>query len=190
MHDAASLQTLGTVTDALVAFLAAQTELSNQVPSLGLIHKIIASMDRESPVVQVCVLARLTPGVVSPRPQRARQQRGEFAIMTSGLWCYLLTADVCAVAVAAAVCGQDPGSAQGHCSGGAASRRSPQAALAAGLEMVSKIFEANHGPLVVQALECGLPQYLLGLLQEGLDGVENVSSTKALIVKALKAMAR
>ena len=44
-------------------------------------------------------------------------------------------------------------------------------------------------PLFHQALECGLPQYLLDLLNESLE-VENPSAAKALIVTALKAMAR
>lgn len=43
------------MTDALVAFLNAQSELCNQVPSLGLINKLVMAMARDHPHVQVCL---------------------------------------------------------------------------------------------------------------------------------------
>jgi DnaJ homolog subfamily C member 13 len=65
-----------------------------------------------------------------------------------------------------------------------------QGTLGAGCEMLSKMYEPCPAPLVAQAIEGKLPQFLLELLKSGLDNVENSAAVKAQLVKALKAMTR
>lgn len=151
--DGSSAKALQTVTDALVAFLNAQPELANQVPSLGLINKLIMAMDRDHPQVQASCLRVLNE---------------------------LASSQACVACLAGQPCVSQIKNAM---------KGTEKSALPAACELVSKMYEANHTFLVTQALEYGLPQFLLDLLNEGLE-VENPSSCKALIVKALKAMTR
>mmetsp|Transcript_15543 Transcript_15543/g.46103 ORF Transcript_15543/g.46103 Transcript_15543/m.46103 type:complete len:2307 (-) Transcript_15543:50-6970(-) len=63
-------------------------------------------------------------------------------------------------------------------------------ALASGMEMMAKLFEANAPPLVAQAVKAQLPQVMLDILKGQLDTIEGGSAAKAHCVKALKAMSR
>ncbi|XP_025080789.1 dnaJ homolog subfamily C member 13-like isoform X2 [Pomacea canaliculata] len=57
-------------------------------------------------------------------------------------------------------------------------------------ETLARMFEKGEEDLVGQALKSDLLPFLLRLLEGGLEAVENPASTKAQIVKALKAMQR
>ncbi|XP_019613643.1 PREDICTED: dnaJ homolog subfamily C member 13-like [Branchiostoma belcheri] len=57
-------------------------------------------------------------------------------------------------------------------------------------ETFFRMFEKDQTDLVKQAIEAELVQYLLRLLDGGLEQVENPAGTKAQIVKSLKAMTR
>ncbi|PNF36069.1 hypothetical protein B7P43_G12743 [Cryptotermes secundus] len=57
-------------------------------------------------------------------------------------------------------------------------------------EALNRLFSTNHDQLISQALEAGMVQYLLGLLEGRLEALENPAMTKAQIVKALKSMSR
>ncbi|XP_035660587.1 dnaJ homolog subfamily C member 13-like isoform X3 [Branchiostoma floridae] len=57
-------------------------------------------------------------------------------------------------------------------------------------ETFFRMFEKDQTDLVKQAIEADLVQYLLRLLDGGLEQVENPAGTKAQIVKSLKAMTR
>jgi DnaJ family protein C protein 13 len=60
-------------------------------------------------------------------------------------------------------------------------------------EALHQIFDKNQSPLVEQAVKAELVQYLLKLLDTDLRAaykIENAPSSKAQIVKALKAMSR
>jgi DnaJ family protein C protein 13 len=63
-------------------------------------------------------------------------------------------------------------------------------ALSSGMELVSKLFEANQAPLVAQAIKVEMPQKLLEILKSQLDTIEGGSAAKAHCVQALKAMGR
>lgn len=65
-----------------------------------------------------------------------------------------------------------------------------QSAMVSGCELCKKLFDENMPGLVAQALDAKFVQYLLDLLKDGLDRVENSSACKAHIVTALKAMAK
>ncbi|XP_041474110.1 dnaJ homolog subfamily C member 13-like isoform X1 [Lytechinus variegatus] len=56
-------------------------------------------------------------------------------------------------------------------------------------ELLHRMFQKNHPELVEQALSCGLIPYLLSLLEDNLNNIENAAATKAQIVKSLKSMA-
>ena len=57
-------------------------------------------------------------------------------------------------------------------------------------EVISKLLDRNIPELVSQALEVGMIHYLLALLENSLENVDNVSAVKAQIVKVLKAMSQ
>ena len=57
-------------------------------------------------------------------------------------------------------------------------------------EVMSKMLDRNIPELVSQALEVGMVHYLLALLENSLENVDNVSAVKAQIVKVLKAMSQ
>lgn len=57
-------------------------------------------------------------------------------------------------------------------------------------EALSKLFSTSQDQLVRQALEVDFIQFLLNLLEERLELIDNPSMTKAQIVNALKSMAR
>nr|CAD7257436.1 unnamed protein product [Timema shepardi] len=57
-------------------------------------------------------------------------------------------------------------------------------------ETLNRLFSANQDQLIKQALEADMVPYLLGLLEGRLETLENPATTKAQIVKALKAMSR
>ncbi|CAG2054418.1 unnamed protein product [Timema podura] len=57
-------------------------------------------------------------------------------------------------------------------------------------EALNRLFSANQDQLIKQALEADMVPYLLGLLEGRLETLENPATTKAQIVKALKAMSR
>uniref|UniRef100_A0A1I8HXS4 J domain-containing protein n=1 Tax=Macrostomum lignano TaxID=282301 RepID=A0A1I8HXS4_9PLAT len=60
--------------------------------------------------------------------------------------------------------------------------------LAYACETVLRLAEGQEDLAAEQALTCGLVQHLLGLLQSGLERVENPGATKAQVVNALKAL--
>lgn len=62
--------------------------------------------------------------------------------------------------------------------------------IALAAEALSKMFDKGEEELVQQALKTEMVQYLLKLLEAGLEALDNPASTKAQIVKALKAMQR
>lgn len=62
--------------------------------------------------------------------------------------------------------------------------------IALAAEALSKMFDKGEEDLVQQALKTEMVQYLLKLLEAGLEALDNPASTKAQIVKALKAMQR
>ena len=57
-------------------------------------------------------------------------------------------------------------------------------------EVMSNMLDRNIPELVSQALEVGMVNYLLALLENPLEGLDNVSAVKAQIVKVLKAMSQ
>ncbi|XP_012268108.2 dnaJ homolog subfamily C member 13 isoform X2 [Athalia rosae] len=57
-------------------------------------------------------------------------------------------------------------------------------------EALNRLFSMNEDRLVKQALEVQMVPYLLTLLESRLDSIDNPGTTKAQIVKALKAMSR
>ncbi|KAK0045772.1 dnaJ subfamily C member 13-like isoform X1 [Biomphalaria pfeifferi] len=63
-------------------------------------------------------------------------------------------------------------------------------AIGLAAEALYKMFEKGEDELVQQALSADLIPYLLKLLEGGLEAMDNPASTKAQIVKALKAMQR
>ncbi|XP_053386463.1 dnaJ homolog subfamily C member 13-like isoform X2 [Mercenaria mercenaria] len=63
-------------------------------------------------------------------------------------------------------------------------------AIALAAEALSKMFDKGEEELVSQALKTEMVQFLLRLLEAGLEALDNPASTKAQIVKALKAMQR
>lgn len=65
-----------------------------------------------------------------------------------------------------------------------------RSAMAAAMEMISKMYEGNQSALVAQALRCELPQYLLSQLKAPLDTIEHAAAAKAHCVKGLKAMTK
>ncbi|XP_052814797.1 dnaJ homolog subfamily C member 13-like isoform X2 [Mya arenaria] len=62
--------------------------------------------------------------------------------------------------------------------------------IALACEALSKMFDKGEEELVSQALRTEMVQYLLKLLEAGLEAIDNPASTKAQIVKAIKAMQR
>ncbi|XP_017781227.1 PREDICTED: dnaJ homolog subfamily C member 13 [Nicrophorus vespilloides] len=62
--------------------------------------------------------------------------------------------------------------------------------IAVACESLNRLFSANQDQLVKQALDVDFVQFLLELLDNRLEVIENPSMTKAQIVKALKAMCR
>lgn len=62
--------------------------------------------------------------------------------------------------------------------------------IAVACETLNRLFSTNEDRLVKQALEAEMVPYLLNLLEGRLDSIENPGTTKAQIVKALKAMTR
>lgn len=63
-------------------------------------------------------------------------------------------------------------------------------AIGVACEALNAMIQKDHDELVQQALKAEMVPYLLGLLDGGLEIVENPAATKAQIVKALKAMSR
>lgn len=57
-------------------------------------------------------------------------------------------------------------------------------------EALSRLFSSSQDQLVKQALEVEFIQFLLDLLEERLDLIDNPAMTKAQIVNALKSMTR
>lgn len=57
-------------------------------------------------------------------------------------------------------------------------------------EALSRLFSTSQDQLVKQALEVDFIQFLLNLLEERLELIDNPAMTKAQIVKALKSMTR
>lgn len=57
-------------------------------------------------------------------------------------------------------------------------------------ESISKMMEESCSDLVLQALQDGLVQYLLQLLESPLTEVDKPSATKAIIAESLKLMAK
>ncbi|XP_014205201.1 dnaJ homolog subfamily C member 13 isoform X1 [Copidosoma floridanum] len=62
--------------------------------------------------------------------------------------------------------------------------------IAIACETLNRLFSTNEDRLIKQALEAEMVPYLLKILEGRLDIVENPATTKAQIVKALKAMTR
>ncbi|XP_012285401.1 dnaJ homolog subfamily C member 13 isoform X2 [Orussus abietinus] len=62
--------------------------------------------------------------------------------------------------------------------------------LAVACETLNRLFSTNEDRLIKQALEAEMVPYLLNILEGRLDVIENPATTKAQIVKALKAMSR
>ncbi|XP_046608377.1 dnaJ homolog subfamily C member 13 isoform X1 [Neodiprion virginianus] len=62
--------------------------------------------------------------------------------------------------------------------------------IAIACEALNRLFSTNEDRLVKQALEAQMVPYLLTLLEGRLDTIDNPGTTKAQIVKALKAMTR
>ncbi|XP_072047448.1 dnaJ homolog subfamily C member 13-like isoform X2 [Amphiura filiformis] len=69
-----------------------------------------------------------------------------------------------------------------------AGMKARQDMIAVACETLHKMFQKDYPELVEQALDSDLVPYLLKLLEDGLTGLENPASTKAQIVKSLKAM--
>ncbi|XP_063990665.1 dnaJ homolog subfamily C member 13 isoform X3 [Diachasmimorpha longicaudata] len=62
--------------------------------------------------------------------------------------------------------------------------------IAVACETLNRLFSTNEDRLIKQALEAEMVPYLLNILEGRLDLIDNPATTKAQIVKALKAMAR
>ncbi|XP_031784415.1 dnaJ homolog subfamily C member 13 isoform X2 [Nasonia vitripennis] len=62
--------------------------------------------------------------------------------------------------------------------------------IAVACETLNRLFSTNEDRLIKQALEAEMVPYLLNILEGRLDILENPATTKAQIVKALKAMTR
>ncbi|KAK0084129.1 hypothetical protein PV325_007587 [Microctonus aethiopoides] len=62
--------------------------------------------------------------------------------------------------------------------------------IAVACETLNRLFATNEDRLIKQALEAEMVPYLLNILEGRLDLIENPATTKAQIVKALKAMTR
>lgn len=62
--------------------------------------------------------------------------------------------------------------------------------IATACESLYRLFSSNREQLVKQALDIDLVNFLLNLLENRMEYVENPSKVKAQIVKALKAMSR
>lgn len=57
-------------------------------------------------------------------------------------------------------------------------------------EAISKMLDRTIPELVTQALDAGLVHFLIGMLEDSLIGLENLSATKAQIVKVLKTLSQ
>ncbi|XP_034177741.1 receptor mediated endocytosis 8 isoform X3 [Osmia lignaria lignaria] len=62
--------------------------------------------------------------------------------------------------------------------------------IAIACETLNRLFSTNEDRLIKQALDAEMVPYLLNILEGRLDVIENPATTKAQIVKALKAMTR
>nr|XP_031831200.1 dnaJ homolog subfamily C member 13 [Nomia melanderi] len=62
--------------------------------------------------------------------------------------------------------------------------------IAIACETLNRLFSTNEDRLIKQALDAEMVPYLLNILEGRLDAIENPATTKAQIVKALKAMTR
>jgi len=62
--------------------------------------------------------------------------------------------------------------------------------IAIACETLNRLFSTNEDRLIKQALDAEMVPYLLNILEGRLDIVENPATTKAQIVKALKAMTK
>ncbi|XP_011314514.1 dnaJ homolog subfamily C member 13 isoform X3 [Fopius arisanus] len=62
--------------------------------------------------------------------------------------------------------------------------------IAVACETLNRLFSTNEDRLIKQALEAEMVPYLLNILEGRLDLIDNPATTKAQIVKALKAMTR
>lgn len=62
--------------------------------------------------------------------------------------------------------------------------------IAVACETLNRLFSTNEDRLIKQALEAEMVPYLLNILEGRLDAIDNPATTKAQIVKALKAMTR